>query len=192
MFGIQVSLYFHQFIVNNYNFSKHCYYYYILLQRITCYNHCFSRSFCLLSVFLIRCLIDRCFCWRHLTLNVLLFRLTASSCPGFPYSPFLSNALSSRAIAEPSPASWFRRLASSRPNFFYIQKDPLDGAASFFRWPCYRSKICSGDEPGEQLASTEDPRKRKIKKQFSLKKPLQSNHLSTTATFMRPPQGRSL
>ncbi len=34
MFGIQVSLYFHQFIVNNYNFSKHCYYYYyILLQR---------------------------------------------------------------------------------------------------------------------------------------------------------------
>jgi hypothetical protein len=44
----------------------------------------------------------------------------------------------------------------------YIQKDPLDGAASFFRWPCYRSKICPGDELGEQMASTEDPRKRKI------------------------------
>ncbi len=33
---------------------------------------------------------------------------------------------------------------------------------AFFRWPCYRSKICPGDEPGEQMASTEDPRKRKI------------------------------
>jgi hypothetical protein len=99
-----VSLYFHQFIVNNYNFSKHCYYYYILLQRITCYNHCFSRSFCLLSVFLVGCLLDRGFCWRRLTLSVLLFRLTASSRPGFPYSPFSSNALSSGAIAEPSPA----------------------------------------------------------------------------------------
>ena len=29
MFGIQVSFYFHQFIGNNYNFSKHCYYYII-------------------------------------------------------------------------------------------------------------------------------------------------------------------
>jgi hypothetical protein len=27
---------------------------------------------------------------------------------------------------------------------------------------CYRSKICPGDESGEQMASTEDPRKRKI------------------------------
>ncbi len=44
----------------------------------------------------------------------------------------------------------------------YIQKDPLDGTASFFRWPCYRSKISPGDEPGEQMASTEDPRKGKI------------------------------
>jgi len=74
----------------------------ILLQRITCYNH-FSRSFCLLSVFLVRCLIDRGFCWRRLMLSVL-FRLTASSRPGFPYSPFSSNALSSGAIAKPSPA----------------------------------------------------------------------------------------
>jgi hypothetical protein len=92
---------FHQFIVNNYNFSKHCYYY-ILLQRITCYNH-LSRSFCLLSVFLVLCLIDRGFCWRRLTLSVL-FRLTASSRPGFPYCPFSSNALSSGAIGDPSPA----------------------------------------------------------------------------------------
>jgi hypothetical protein len=27
---------------------------------------------------------------------------------------------------------------------------------------CYRSKIWPGDESGEQMASTEDPRKRKI------------------------------
>ena len=29
----------------------------------------FSRSFCLLSVFLVRCLVDRGFCWRQLTLS---------------------------------------------------------------------------------------------------------------------------
>jgi hypothetical protein len=88
------------FIVNNYNFSKHCYYYIItenyMLQSL------FLRSFCLLSVFLVRCLIDRGFCWRRITLSVL-FRLTASSRPGYPYSTFSSNALSSGAIAEPSP-----------------------------------------------------------------------------------------
>jgi hypothetical protein len=121
MFGIQVSLYFHQFIVNNYNFSKHCYFnYYILLQRTTCYNHCFSRSFCLLSVF------SRGFCWRRLMLSILLFHLTASSRPGFPYSPFSSNALSSGAIAKPSP------VQTSKSKLLYIQKDPLGGAASFF------------------------------------------------------------
>jgi hypothetical protein len=27
---------------------------------------------------------------------------------------------------------------------------------------CYRSKICPGDEPGKQMAYTEDPRRRKI------------------------------
>ncbi len=134
MFGIQVSVYFHQFIVNNYNFSKHCYYYYILLQRITSYNHCFSRSFCLLSVILVRYLIDRGFCWRRLTLNILLFRLTASSRPGFPYSPFSANALSSGAIAEPSPACVLvPPFGIFLPKLLYIQKDPLDGAASFFR-----------------------------------------------------------
>ncbi len=41
--------------------------------------------------------------WRRLTLSVL-FRLTASSHPGFPFSPFSCNALSSGAFAEPSPA----------------------------------------------------------------------------------------
>ncbi len=66
------------------------------------------------------------FCWRRLTLSVLLFRLTASSRPGFPYSPFSSNALSSGAIAEPSPVKTFKS------KLLYIQKDPLDGAASFF------------------------------------------------------------
>jgi hypothetical protein len=89
----------------------------LLLQRITCYNH-FSQSFCLLSVFLVRCLIGRGFCWRRLMLSVL-FRLTASSRPGFPYSPFSSNALSSGAIADPSPACVLVPpfLASSHPNF---------------------------------------------------------------------------
>jgi hypothetical protein len=97
-----VSLYFHQFIVLQLQFFPNIVIT-ILLQRITCYNHFFSRSFCLLSVFLVRCLIDRGFCWRCLTLSVL-FRLTASSHSGFPYSPFSSNALSSGAIVEPSPA----------------------------------------------------------------------------------------
>ncbi len=93
--------FFHQFIVNNYNISKNCY---------KCYNYRevhvtinFSRSFCLLSVFLVRCLVDRGFSWRSLTLSVL-FRLTASSHPGFLLSPFLSNALSSGAIDQPSSA----------------------------------------------------------------------------------------
>ncbi len=81
----------------------------------------FSRSFCLLSVF------SQGFCWRRLTLSVfLLFRLTASSRPGFPYSPFSSNALSSGAVVEPSP------VQTSKSKLLYIQKDPLDGAASFF------------------------------------------------------------
>jgi hypothetical protein len=92
---------FHQFIVNNYNLSKHCYYYYY--HRELHVTIIFSRSFCLLSVFLVRCLVDPGFYWRRLTLSAL-FRLMASSCPGFPYSPFSSNALSSGAIAEPFPA----------------------------------------------------------------------------------------
>ena len=56
----------------------------LLLQRITCYNQFFSRSFCLLFVFLVRCFVDRGFCWRRLTISVS-FRLTASSRSGFPY-----------------------------------------------------------------------------------------------------------
>ena len=116
-----------------------------------------------LSVLLVRCLIDRGFCWRRLTLSVL-FRLTASSRPGFPYSPFSSNALSSGAIAEPSPASV---LVPS----FGIFSSKLHTFRKTARWCCmlfpltdfcYRSKICPGDEPGKQMASTEDPRKRKI------------------------------
>ena len=85
----------------------------------------FSLSFCLLSVVLVRCLVVWGFFGRRLTLSVLLFRLTASSRPGFPYSPFSSNALSSGAIAEPSP------VQTSKSKLLYIQKDPLDGAASF-------------------------------------------------------------
>jgi hypothetical protein len=62
-------------------------------------------------------------------------------------------------------ASWFSCLASSRPNFLHPER-PLDGAASFFHSQifCYRSKICPDDEPGEQMGSTEEPRKLKIKK----------------------------
>jgi hypothetical protein len=100
MFGIQVSLYFINSLLTITIFPNIVIT--ILLQRITRYNH-FSRSFCLLSVFLVRCLIDWGFCWRRLTLSVL-FRLTASSRPGFSYSPFSSNALSSGAIGDPSPA----------------------------------------------------------------------------------------
>ena len=92
---------FHQFIVNNYNLSKQCYCYYFYRElHVTII---FSPSFCLLSVFLVRCLVDWGFCWRRLTLSVL-FCLTASSRPSFPFSPFSSNALSYGAIAELSPA----------------------------------------------------------------------------------------
>jgi hypothetical protein len=35
-------------------------------------------------------------------------------------------------------------------------------AFSIDRFFCYRSKICPGDETSKQMASTEDPRKRKI------------------------------
>ncbi len=55
----------------------------------------FSMSFCLLSILLVRCLVVRGFFGRRLTLRVLknwfpgrfLFRLTASSHPGFPVNP---------------------------------------------------------------------------------------------------------
>ncbi len=175
-----------------------------------------SLSFCLLSVLLVRCLVVRGFFGRRLTLSVLnnwchgrfLFRLTASSCPGFPVDPsrpvpfctglfltrdtsitaswrtgdkadsssdlrhilfqavqpFSSNALSSGAIAEPSPASV---LVPS----FGIFSSKLLTFRKTVRWRCklfpltdfcYRSKICLGDEPGKQMASAEDPRKRKI------------------------------
>ena len=176
----------------------------------------FSLSFCLLSVLLVRCLVVRGFFGRRLTLSVLknwwpgrfLFRLTASSRPGFPVDPsrpvpyrtglfltrdtsiteswitgdqtdsssdlwhilvqavqpFSSNALSSGAIAEPSPASV---LVPS----FGIFSSKLHTFRKTARWCCmlfpltdfcYRSKICPGDEPGKQMAYTEDPRKRKI------------------------------
>ncbi len=72
-----------------------------------------------------------------------------------PYHP----GLFCRAVSSVHLGSSIWHLLVQTSN---IQKDPLDGAASFFRWPCYRSKICPGDEPGEQIASTEDPRKRKI------------------------------
>ena len=88
------------------------------------------------------------FCWRRLTLSVLLFRLTASSRPGFPYSPFSSNAVSS-------------------PNFQVQTSLHSERSA---RWRC---KLYSVDRvtdqrsaqvmnPVNKMASTEDPRKRKI------------------------------
>jgi hypothetical protein len=140
-----------QFIVNNYNFSKLLIQYDYRELHVTIH---FSRSFCLLSVFLVRCLIDRGFCWRRLTLSVL-FRLTASS-HSMPSHPGLLPSRLQRA-------SWFRNLASSRPNFLHPERSA--------RWRCklfplidfcYRSKICPGDASGEQMASTEDPRKKKI------------------------------
>ena len=101
MFGIQVSLYFINSLLTITIFPN------IVIIIIITENYMlqsfFSRSFCLLSVFLVRCLVDRGFCWRRLTLSVL-FRLMTSSRPGFPFSPFSSNALSSWAVAELSPA----------------------------------------------------------------------------------------
>ncbi len=84
--------------------------------------------------------------------------------------PFSSNALSSGAIEslfwkiEPSPASV---LVLS----FGIFSSKLLTFRKTARWCCmlfpltdfcYRSKICPGDEPGKQMASTEDLLKRKI------------------------------
>ncbi len=156
MFGILVSLYF----INN--FYKHCCYYYNSTEKV-----------CLSSLF-VRCLDVRGFLGRHLTLSVLkntsssvtwhilvqcysIFssRLSNPSRP-MPYYPRLLPSCLQRA-------SWFCRSPSSRPNFLHSER-PLDGAACFFHWQIfrYRSKICPGDEPGKQMASTEDPLKRKI------------------------------
>ena len=158
MFGIQVSLYFINSLLTITIFQTLLL---LLLQRkwkgeehVTIIFTVFSV---LLSVLLVRCLVVRGFFGRRLTLSVLkncwpgrfLFRLTASSRPGFPVNssrpvpyrtglfltrdtsitaswrtgdkadsssdlrhilvqavqPFSSNALSSGAIAEPSPAS---------------------------------------------------------------------------------------
>ena len=61
-------------------FSKHCYYYYyILLQRNYMLQSLFFHGLSVCCPFF----------------SGLLFRLTASSRPGFPYSPFSSNAVSS-------------------------------------------------------------------------------------------------
>ena len=101
MFGIQVSLYFHQFIVNNYNFSKHCYYYYyILLQR----NYMLQSLFFTVFLFVVRFSPVFCSVLRHLLVQA--FRIV-------PSRPM------------PSP------VQTSKSKLLYIQKDPLDGAASF-------------------------------------------------------------
>jgi len=98
----------------------------IFLLYIITENYMLNYFFFFFTVFLFVVCFSLGFCWRRLTLSVLLFHLTASSRPGFPYSPFSSNALSSGAIAEPSP------VQTSKSKLLYIQKDPLDGVASFF------------------------------------------------------------
>ncbi len=213
MFGIWVSLYFINSLLTITIFQTLL----LLLQyresgRGRNMLQSFSLSFCLLSVLLVRCRVVLGFFDGHLTLSILknwwpgrfLFRLTASSRPGFPVNPsrpvpyrtglfltrdtsitaswrtgykadsssdlrhilvqavqpFSSNALSSGAIAEPSPASV---LVPS----FGIFSSKLLTFRKTVRWRCmlfpltdfcYRSKIC----PGKQMASTEDPLKRKI------------------------------
>ncbi len=161
-----------------------------------CYNHFYCLSV-LLSVLLVWCLVARGYFWgaahvkrleELLTRQILVPSYGIFSSRFFCFSvlvrcligtflvqadpPFSSNALSSGAIAEPSPASvlkncWsgrflFRLTASSRSNFLHPER-LLDGAVCFFHWQifCYRSKICPSGEPGKQMASTEDPRKRK-------------------------------
>ena len=118
--GFRCPFIFHQFIVNNYNFFQTL----LSLLYIIAENYMLQLLFFTVFLFVVRFSLG--FFWRRLMLSVLLFRLTASSCSGFPYSPFSSNALSSGAIAEPSP------VQTSKSKLLYIQKDPLDGAASFF------------------------------------------------------------
>ena len=67
----------------------------IFLLYIITENYMLNHCFFFFTVFLFVVCFSLGFCWRHLTLSVLLFRLTASSRPGFPYSPFSSNAVSS-------------------------------------------------------------------------------------------------
>ncbi len=132
-----------------------------------------TENYMLQSIFFTVFLFAVCFsrqmpCWPGLLLEatpdkhfvrsygIFSFRLSVlvPSRP-MPYHPGLfCQAVSSGRLGS---AVWNLLVQTS-----YFQKDPLDGAASFFCCSCYRSKICPGDEPGEQMASTEDPCKRKI------------------------------
>ncbi len=61
--GFRCPFIFHQFIVNNYNFSKHCYYYYyILLQR----NYMLQSLFFTVFLFVVRFSPVFCSVLRHL------------------------------------------------------------------------------------------------------------------------------
>ncbi len=126
MFGIQVSLYF----INSITITIFPNIFITIITENYMLQSIFSRSFCLLSVFLVRCLVDRGFCWRRLMLSVL-FRLTASSSPGFPYCIVPSRPMPYHPRLLPNRlqcASWFRRLASSRPNFSHPERSA--------RWRC--------------------------------------------------------
>ena len=104
-----------------------------------------SRFFCF-SV-LVQCLIEQGFSWQEQT--SVIASLTVLSYGTFLVQadqPFWSNALSSGAIAEPSPASvlkncWsgrflFHLTASSGSNFSHPER-PLDGTVCFFHWQIF-------------------------------------------------------
>ena len=70
------------------------------------------------------------------------FWLTAHSRPGRP--ALLVQCLIIRGFlpSRLQRASWFRRLASSRPNFLHSER-PLDGAACFFHWQIFVTDLRS-------------------------------------------------
>jgi hypothetical protein len=124
MFGIQVSLYFINSLLTITIFPNIVIIIIIITENYMLQSF-FSRSFCFLSVFLVRCLVDRGFCWRRLTLSVLWHLLVQAFhlVPSRPmaYHPGLLPSSLQRA-------SWFRHLASSCPNFLHPERSA--------RWCC--------------------------------------------------------
>ena len=98
------------------------------------------------------------FCWRRLTLSVLLFRLTASSRPGFPYSPFSSNAVSSPNF-QVQTSLHSERSARWRCKLFSVDRVTDQRSAQVMnpvnKWPLQRTHareklflLLAGIEPG--------------------------------------------
>ena len=163
IWDLGVLLFHHQFIVNNYNFSKHCYkyhyYYYYRKLHVTIIFHCFSVCclFFLSDAFLTGAFFEGISCYASCSVlwHLLVQAFLIVSSRSMPYYPCYCRAISSVHLGS---AIW--HLLSK----LLISWKTARWRCKLFHWHifCYRSKICPGDESGEQMASTEDLRKKKI------------------------------